>query len=311
MSTSERWRIFFDSSLDPRWIAALGGVLVLLWVLGLLRARAVSPRRRFVLAALRALALAAALAALAEPALLRERVAVERGHVAVLLDRSASMELPIRAAGDEERRETRRDTLARWLEARSSWWSSLAERFDVDLYAFGEEPRPARAFSEALGGPPQRATDLGGALKAIGERYEPGGLAAALVLSDGADTGSLGELFAATGDVKSAARALGAPIVALGVGDPETIRDYAIVSVGHEDFGFVRTTMTVRAVIDVSGYAPARVPVTLTMGDERVAVTNALLDPGRNEVELQFVPEHAGQFVFTVEVPVYAKEISA
>jgi len=304
METLDRWRITGESPLGETVLVVLALTLAASFVASWWNTRVLVPQRRVTLRLLRAGALLVALAVLYEPAVLTERVAPVRSTVAVLVDGSASMGLPVRPDGP-----TRAETADRWFERRGRWWSGLTERFDVERFVFGEALRPMDPDGAAE--PTDTATDVARVLEAVRTRSEGEPLAGVIVVSDGVDNAALGDLFTATGRLPADLYDYGTPIHAVGVGEPAALKDYGIRDLYYEDFGFVKNELAVRAVIEVSGYGPATVPVTLTSGDETLATQNVRLGPGRNEVTLTFVPRHVGHFVYTVRIPTYADEVVA
>ena len=167
-------------------LAALASVL-LAW-----RGLRGEPRRarRAALLALRAVAALAALFLLAEPALRVVQTARVRNRLAVLVDRSRSMNFPVEPGGRDPGRRRRP---ASWPASRPGL-EALAAEATVEGWGFARDAWPADLAalpgpSPATGG----ATDLLGALRgAAGGSGAPGRrLAGVLLVSDGADNGAL------------------------------------------------------------------------------------------------------------------------
>lgn len=298
--------IAFDPAWSPWALRAIGGLLAAAWLAGWVGTRRLPLSRRAALGALRLGALGALLFAILEPSVLEEERVRKRSTVAVIADASASMGLPAEAGGP-----SRAATLAAWFARRERRFEDLAERFDLAYFRFAEGLEPIRTLAELAEAPAGGATDVARALESLATRLGDKPLAAAILVTDGADTAGLAEADDPAAALGDALRSLGAPVHVVGVGRPDALRDFAIVDVRHDAYGFVKTPMEVTAVVESSGYGPTTVPITLRSGAEVLAVAAARLEPGRNEVPLRFAPAHAGRFAYAVAAPVYAGEAIA
>ena len=256
--------------------------------------------RRVTLLGLRALGIAAALVVVLQPALRRERRAHMPSRVVVLVAESASMSLPDGAR-------SRLDSAIEIAKRAANDPTLRAPDRTVELYAL-----PPRAGRDGKLTPialplqavaAQRATGTDTRLVESLEtlpRSPDRDLAGVIVISDGADHGSLGS----GADVHARLVALDAPIHAVTVGDPD-IRDIAIDHVAHDDFAFVRTPVSfeveVRAV--GGGWQGRSVPVVLRRDGQVVATAQVVLADGTpQKVSLVHVPERVGEFVFDVSI---------
>ncbi len=236
---------------------------------------------RRLLPAFRGLALVLLAWLLGQPVL--ERAAGGRPHVVVLLDRSASMDLPVAPGG-----ETRARAAARATTALVQAWRGRAS---VDVLPFDArlEADSARAGGDA------GATALGDALEALASLPAGQGAGAVIVVSDGAEN--------AGADPVAAAQALGTPVHAVVVGRG-AVPDRVVTEVETPDLARVGR--------------PARVVVRLTSTEERgLPMTVRLLDGahelGRATVhapgggaeataEFRVVPEKPGLALWTAAV---------
>ena len=166
-------------------LAALASVLLSL------RGLRGEPRRgaRAALVALRTVAALAALFLVVEPALRVVQTTRVRNRLAVMVDRSRSMNFPVEPGG-----ETRVAAAARFLAGSRQGLEALSAEATVEGWGFARDAWPAdlAALSRpepATGG----ATDLLGALRAAaGSSGAPGRrLAGVLLVTDGADNGPL------------------------------------------------------------------------------------------------------------------------
>jgi uncharacterized membrane protein len=282
-------------------LAALASVL-LAWR-GLRR----EPRRgaRAALFGLRLVAAVAALFLLAEPALRVVQTTRVRNRLAVLVDRSRSMNFPVAPGG-----ETRVVAAARFVAGSRPGLDALASEATVEGWGFARDAWPAdlSALSHpepATGG----ATDLLGALRsAAGGSGAPGRrLAGVLLVTDGADNGALSSGLA--GQARADLLGLGVPVNVVAVGQ-DAPRDLAVERVAVDDFAFVRSTVTVEATLRARGFGREEVRVLLHREGQVVAQATAKLEPGKETyvVPLSFAPDTTGTFVFTVSTPVLPGE---
>jgi uncharacterized membrane protein len=302
---STAWKLVSLSPL-PSWVLALlaGALLlgILLASLGLRREPSVA--RRLVLLALRSVAGAAALFLLLEPGLRTLQVARVKNRVAVLVDRSASMGLPVSPKGG-----TRSAAVADALVRMGPGLKALEERFSVEVVGFEPALLPvSEAMLRSTPAPGQR-TDLLGALRAL-RATDTGGsrkLSGVLLFSDGADNTELQA--GVSSRAKAELSALGFPVSTVQVGDP-TLLDVALENLKVDDFAFVRNAVGVEAELRVRGLPGRDVPVVLeregqVLGTKTVHVTGA---DETVPVSFAFTPDQTGRFVYTLSAPVFPGE---
>jgi uncharacterized membrane protein len=300
------WRLASLSPF-PRWALAMlallaAGAVWLAW--RGLRAEA-APGRRTALVALRAASALLALFLVVEPAVQLLQTARVKNRLAVLLDRSRSMNFPVEPGG-----ESRGAAAARFLAQHRSELEALSDRVNLEWYGFDKDLTPSDAAVLARGGPAAGGrTDLLGALQAVaaGGGGSSRKLAGVLLVSDGADNAALAE--GLSGAARAELRALGAPVTALAVGR-DAPRDLAVERVAADDFAFVRNTLTVEATLVARGIGREKVTVVLRREGAVVAQKVVELEPGRERytVPLSFAPDTTGTFVFTVAAPVLPGE---
>lgn len=173
---------------------------------------ALPPRRRIVLASLRALTLGLLVLCLLRPVRVVPPDTNSDTVVPILVDVSRSMGL---ADVDGARRV---DVASRLVRAQIS--PELARRFRPEIWTFGDvlEQRADDAFTADA-----RRSDLSGALRAVRDRYRERNLAGIVVISDGGDTGAE--------DAAGAVAEGSAPVYAIGVGAPRIAPDYEVLDV--------------------------------------------------------------------------------
>src|SRR4051812_18203121 len=272
--------------------------------------------RRWTLLALRLGAVAAALVLFFEPAVRLQNVTRLPNHVAVLVDGSESMRLK-----ENPKQPSRAERTAAWLRAERDTFARLGREHVIDFYSFGDklEPTTLEALSAA---PPARAdaTRLREALASLRGRYEGRDLGGVIVVSDGVDNGRIGNAAGAGGalDVESGdfLKSLDAPVHAAWVGKPG-LTDVAIARVLADDFAFVRTAVTIEAVVRVVGRGPGwdgkTLPVILRRDGVPIKVAEVTVEPGRTDyrVSFSFTPERVGKYLYEIATPLLDGEAIA
>jgi uncharacterized membrane protein len=302
------WRIALGAQaqlgrLGVALLVAAAAVTIALSALSLAEER---PARGGLLLALRTLAVFACLAAALEPALELRQVSHVPNRVAVLVDASRSMEVRPPDGGP-----SRTDRAATLVDRAAPLFASWArEGHEVDLYSFGETVAPATPAS--LREPPAAdATRIGEALADVRARYAGRDLGAVVVISDGIDTGRIGE-GPLDGATRASVEALGVPIHTVGLGE-KVLRDLSVAAVLADEFAFVRTPVSIEAVIRQRGLPDRQVEVTLERDGRPVATRSVILRGDRSEEKIAFdwLPDHPGNFVFRISTPVLAGEALA
>ena len=268
--------------------------------------------RRWILLALRLGAVTAALVLFFEPAVRLQNVTRLPNHVAVLVDGSESMRL-----SEKPGEPSRAARAAAFLRAQKDAIARLSREHVVDYYTFGSELSPTTLDSLTTT-PPMRAdaTRLREALANLRARYEGRDLGGVIVVSDGVDNGRLGGALGDKGlDVESTdfVKSLDSPIHAAWVGRPG-LTDVAIARVLADDFAFVRTAVTIEAVVRVVGRGPGwdgkTLPVTLRRDGVPIKVAEVTVESGVTEyrVAFQFTPERVGKYLYEISTPVLPGE---
>jgi uncharacterized membrane protein len=307
LGTLQDWRLVVGGHLSDAWVAALCGGAVLALALsawGLWR----GPRRghRGFMLALRAFAIGCCLLVALEPAIELRQVTRIHNHVAILVDGSRSMTVEPPDGGPSRRK--RAGDLIAGASGLFARWQAQGHR--VDLHAFGEDLKPTTAAALATAEPTE-ATRIGEALGEIKSRYAGRDLGAVVVISDGIDTGRIGP-GPVDGDTQRVIEELGVPIHSVLIGE-ESLKDLSIASVLADDFAFVRTPITLEAVVKHSGLGNRQIEVTLTRDGKLLDARGVVLEGTGSEVKVSFplTPQQPGQFVFEIATPVLAGEALA
>src|SRR5262245_27970003 len=147
--------------------------------------------------------------------------------VPILIDSSRSMRI---ADADGQSRLARAVTLVR-----TEILPKISGQFVPELFSIGDGVSPLPSSGLDRLGANARKTDLAGALTAIRDRYRGQRVAGIVLVSDGGDTGAPGAATASSGSNGSSgssgsrgteiAAAGGPPVLAVGVGSPDSVRD--------------------------------------------------------------------------------------
>lgn len=252
----------------------------------------VSRRTRWGLCLLRGLAYAILCAMLLNPSLLIQKVLKILPPLAILIDTSGSMGL-----SDAGSKATRLDQVRDYLgHGEHAVLTTLAEHYQLKLYQFDETARafPRERLAEIpVGG---RSTDILGALATVFEENRVTPPAGVLLLSDGAHHG------AATG--VGALRRSGPPVVAVGLGTPETYRDLRLTKVQTPTLAFVHYPTEMGVTLQAWGAMGESVSVVLKRAGNVVATRTVQVTAPVFEQALQFEiePEEVGEFTYTFSV---------
>jgi uncharacterized membrane protein len=278
------------ASFPPLWLAGLIGLAVIVAVWAQYR-RPLAPLTRLqrsILAALRAVALAALVLFLFRPIVLLPPAGTREAVVPVLVDTSRSMRL------------TDADGQSRIAKASSvvdfELLPALSRSYRTQLFAVGDSlaAAPAGALS-----PRARQSDLAGALVRVRERFRGERVAGIVLLSDGADTGG------AAGSTRQELPADLPPVFAIGIGAAGGIRDREVISVAAGDQRFDRSSVDLQVSTASAGFGREPFELRLLSGGqvlERRRVTPSA-DGSPNDERFTVFPDPQTATVYTVEVP--------
>src|SRR5260221_6183721 len=197
--------------------------------------------QRGVLVGLRVVALAALVLFLFRPIVVLPPGGSRDAIVAVLVDVSRSMRVN---DADGQSRIARATTLLK-----NELLPALSSHFTTALYAVGDGLTPATVDHLSADA---RRTDLAGAVAAVRERYRGQRIAGIVVVSDGGDTSGAGRPGVAGGSGGE-----GIPIMAIGIGSPDGLRDREVLSVTAGDAKLDQTSIDLRVTTLSTGFGRA------------------------------------------------------
>lgn len=245
------------------------------------------PRRRWLLTALRALALGALLLLLFEPILRIVDREQQPAVLAILADNSQSMTINDHA-GD------RAAQTRSWLRSARSEISPPAAQ--SNMYPFDSRLRGARSAEDDSLDFSGEVTDLSRAISELKEEAFEGNVKAAVLISDGNYTVGKNPVYDA--------EALGIPIYVVGVGDTTEQKDILVDKVMTNQLAYAETRVPFEISIKSSGYTNEKVEVTLEEGGTALDRGIVQLKEGTAvyPIRLFAEPKEEGMRKYTVRV---------
>lgn len=279
------------STVHSLWLAPLCvllGIVLAWWLYRRQRDReGFEPRRAWVMAALRAAAVALIAFFLLEP-MMRRQVREVRKPVAVLLhDGSRSVAL----AGDTAAlRASYMDRLTRLSE-------ELGDRYEVRAFTYGEQMGEGLQRNQGDG-----ITDLSQALREAHDRFHGPDLG--LVLLDGDGIVNRGR------DPRLEAERLGVPVHTIALGDTTVRPDLALRGVEHNRIAFLGNEFPVSVQIAADHLAGKRTRAVVRRDGSELAVQEVAVqgDPFRRELNFLIRADKAGLQRYSVTVDPVAGE---
>lgn len=241
------------------WIMLIGAILSVAFVYRIYRAEPIPLRWKVALMTLRVGAVLTVLFILAQPVLVRRITNETRGHVAILVDRSTSMDAadgdwPASREAEPGPSATKRLNAAlRLLPHGDGQLAALPAQHEISLWSFAGSAQRQEAMLESQRIEMGTTTDLATAISAVLKEIPGARLASLIVMSDGRHTAAT-SLEAAL----SQAQARRVPIHTIGVGSWEPQRDLRIDSVWHDDEVFVQDSVTLRVQVEARGVDAAQ-----------------------------------------------------
>ncbi len=256
----------------------------------------IDPKRRLVLVALRAAAVALLTMVLCEPVLTWWHQQVVRPLVLVLVDTSPSMRV---ADGPVTRLQQALVVLG------DERWAARLQQAEVRAWGFAESAYPLGLDTVAVASTRGQATNIGRALATSLEAVaEPERVQGVVLFSDGGH--NLGR------DPVQLGAELGVPVYALGVGGAEVPVDIQLLAVHTAETGYVGQSQPIDAEVRSWGYEGQRVEVQLYEGEQLLQRQSLLLagDGQVQRVAFAVTPQRAGPRIFRVAIAPVAGEFA-
>lgn len=324
----EHWEHVRLSVRSPFWlVVAIIVVPISAWLIHrrhALSLKSLSPRTRFMLTALRTTILAAMFGILIEPELVLDHQFQQQPLLAIVVDESASMDLPvgaypqtasnqafrekmqqIAAANPSTWEQSKRRELA-W-EAVRSWLASPAapasSQWDVRVMALRdtlvplEQPPEAANLDEPNEDSTIEETRLGDALAKWVEQSAGQDIAGIVLVTDGQNTSGRTLLQGAL-----AARRAQAPIFAVPAGSPMRVTDIALLETHAPNVVSTGDTARVAVTLQSGGFDGRTIEVSLREGDKVIETKSLKISSGEQQrLEFDYPAEKAGVHTLSIE----------
>lgn len=247
------------------WLSLLGAAVIMLGIYAARRPHTLGRMRWAVLVSLMGLSIAMVLLLLLNLQWVTPAASPDgKPTLTVLVDASGSM-----ATTDGADHLSRLNTASKAVQDVTS---KLAERFDVELVAFSDSPRPIQQTAQLQ--PTGISTDVAAALLPSLQRQHPAGQAIWL-LSDGIPTapGAMGELEKAV----RTARTQDTPVYTTTLGTSQKAIDLAVDLRYPQDMAFVDQPVSVIAQLHHAGLPGRQVQVWLRQGETELGYQTVTL----------------------------------
>jgi uncharacterized membrane protein len=284
----------------PWWGYALAfaAALALAWFTYARLALSISRRERALLTTLRAITLVLIVAFLLRPVIFVQAEGVSSSFVPILVDVSRSMRIADATGATGTSPATRIEhaaAIARDLQ------QQLGSTFQTELVTFGESV--AKGDVNQLSAVARRS-DLSGALASMADRYSGRRLAGVVVLSDGGDT---------AGQEAGSGRRISVPVFAVGVGNPQPVRDREVINVTAGEPLFSDSSIDLSVSAASHGYGNASIEIRVAENGRPVDVRRVTPTADGAPIHEVFTvsPSPQASTVYSVEVPVDKGELAS
>ena len=258
-----------------------------------------SPRFRLMLNLARVFVLLLILLILSGPYLRLDLTVQKKPVLAILLDNTQSMQLPIEpdAGGDSPTRYARAQAA---LADEQSTLTELAEDYDLRLFEFADELQPlAIEDVSQTKTTPGSSSYIGKVLQQAVDDAGGKSIAGVVLISDGQNTGG-----PSVSEAAHLAAQADAPVFAVPVDSDSPLGDVSIVDVDTSALVTVGDTVRVNVAIESTELDGETVVVELKEGDRLLDTEQLVLDSTRPQrVELTFEAERVGAGYLDVHIP--------
>jgi len=228
------------------------------------------------------------------PTLIFQKTGASKGHVAMLIDTSRSMERKDSTGGL-----ARLDSIKRFF-GETSFMSDILQWTDISFFSFNSNVQPladARKIQDlrALG----ESTNLADALTHLRRNSPREGWTGVILFSDGRST--------VNDSAPDASKSLGCPVYVVGVGrksmDNAPLTDVGILRMDANPTAVLNQPTTIRLGLSQQGMTGAMVTVRLKEGENvLVEKTRNLTDENEQDLSLEWTPHKKGLRQLSLEL---------
>lgn len=286
----------------PWWgyVLAFGAAIALGWLAYARVPMRLPPGQRAGLSALRALTLIVLIIVLLRPVTTVPPQAANNSRLPILIDVSRSMQLDDApstslGAGGGSRLDRAKQIVAD-LE------QQIGSQYRIEPLTFGEALAATNDVDRLA--PAGKRSDLTGAVADLEERYRNDRVAGVIVLSDGGDTAPL---------EAAPSRGINAPIITVGVGNPEVSRDREVLNLTAGEPLLPGASIDVSVSAASVGFGTEPIELRLTANGRPIEVRR--LKPAGDGAPVHTVftvsPEPGISTVYAVQIPAASGELTA
>lgn len=286
------------------WIALIGITLTAGWLYLTYRniKQEISSRIKFILIALRTLAIGLLLFCLLEPLIVAREQVFPSANLLLSVDTSQSMS--INDVSTEDSKVKRIDAVTNLLSKQQDGglWEKLENRFDLRGYSFDAECKSIDRKDLPSSQP--NLTNIGNAISKTTSEWRGQPVAGLVLLTDG--NHNVGT------DPISVSKNINVPIYAIGVGDQSPPKDVKIAKVKAEPVVYAGHTFPTEVVLKSNGYDGEKVQIQLLRGNSIVDVATATLNNSgaTQTVKFEIESEKEGNFRYTASVSKLSEELT-
>ena len=298
-TTYTDWALVSLSPLPQHWQVILICSIVIATLVVVRSYR--DSKRQWAMTTIRILCGLLVIGMLVEPALQTRVVRKIKNHLAIVIDQSLSMSLP------SKENSSRADAVRAFLKTNKKELEELSQDHVVEFYNLNG-PISEASIQQA---PHETTTDLMRALQNVQNSKAGTPLAGIVLITDGADLGSLKN---ETPPLLSAAalqelQGYGVPINTISAAEVEDFSDIAIAGVVSDEFAFVHNTMEIHVDILATGMPQLTTPISLKRGNELISTQQVSLAKNTTtSVVFKTKPDKIGEFIYTVSIPAISGE---
>lgn len=246
---------------------------------------------RIFLFILRAVAFCVLIFMMTEPIASFTKTRTEEPIIALLVDKSASMNLK-----DNGQEVSRFDIAKDVVNGEVNLSESLSGEGIVAPYLFAKEMGHIQEDWQ-MAQPDGGTTNIGDAFYSISEEMAQQNLSAVVLVSDGENNSGA--------DPVRAAKNLGVPIYSVGIGDPTEPKDVAITKFITNEIAYVNNKIPVEVTIQTNGFSGGETTISLRENNKTLDSRNLNLTDTFQEhkILLHFTPKTEGLHKFTLTIP--------
>lgn len=255
-----------------------------------------SPRRRRLLMTLRAIALALIIFAIFQPVLSLTKTNELLPQIALVLDKSKSMQLP-QSGSDTSAANSRREAMLKSI-GQLVPADILADSNALSAFVFADSATGLDGTTKSISslrtdGP---TTDISSLFQSLQEKTRRANIGAIILYTDGAYTAGANPIYAA--------EKLGVPVFAIGLGDSSDRKDVALGEIFTNEIATVGVAQPVDATVRITGVTSGeRVPVSFFVEGEKIGEQVIQTRDGITEysVSFNFTPKKEGTVKLTAK----------